>query len=298
MTRNQKLGLAGILLAGLALVGFALAGLAQVGAMWFVPRKSSGAAAPAKSGYVDSTVCASCHQDVFKTYRLTGMGRSLYRLSAENAVEDFRSNNRIYNQASDRYYTMFERDGKWFQRRHQVGFGGKETNVVEKQIDYVIGSGNHVRSYLSRMPDGRMIELPVSWYREKGGYWAMSPGYDRADQKDFRRTVVTECISCHNRYLPPEQLSHADESVPVFSERIGEGIDCQRCHGPGRAHAEAAGSGHATPAAIRQAIVNPARLPRDRQLEVCMQCHLQTTSGSLPHSIPKYDREPFTWTPG
>ena len=281
--------------------GVAAIALALVAAgLWLRSRdpKQAGVSAPAKSDYVDSAVCASCHQNIFKTYRLTGMGRSLYRPSADSTVEDYRTHNTFYNRASDRYYTMLERDGKWYERRHQIGFGGKETNVVEKPVDYVIGSGNHVRTYLSRTTEGKLIELPVSWYSEKGGYWAMSPGYDRPQQEDFRRAVVSQCVFCHNRYPAPDQISHLDESEPVFGDRVPEGIDCQRCHGPGRAHAEAAGSGRATPDAIRKAIVNPARLTRERQLDVCMQCHLETTSRPLPSWLPKYDRGPFSYRPG
>ena len=73
---------------------------------------------------------------------------------------------------------MIARDGKWFQQCHQIGFDGKPANVREMQIDYVIGSGNHVRSYLHRNAEGKLVELPVSWYSEKNGYWAMSQGYD------------------------------------------------------------------------------------------------------------------------
>ncbi len=34
------------------------------------------------------------------------------------------------------------------QRRWQKGFDGKETNIDEKQIDFVMGSGNHVRAFV------------------------------------------------------------------------------------------------------------------------------------------------------
>ncbi len=294
MSRGQRLGwLTGVVLAGLALAGIWLR-FSRTGSK---PAAGIENSENAKSAYVDSAVCAGCHQDVAKTYSQTGMARSLYPLKSGNLVEDFRTHNTVYAKASDRYYTMIQRDGKWYQRRHQIGFGGRETNVVEKQIDYVIGSGHHVRTYLSRTAEGKLIELPVSWYAEKGGYWAMSPGYDGPDQPDFRRAVVSQCMSCHNRYPAPDQISHLDQAEPVFGEKIGEGIDCQRCHGPGRAHAEAAAS-HALADAIRKAIVNPAKLGRDRQLEVCMQCHLQTTSRPLPGWLPKYDRAMFTWQPG
>ncbi|MGD1098614.1 MAG: tetratricopeptide repeat protein, partial [Bryobacteraceae bacterium] len=242
--------------------------------------------------------CAGCHAEIAKSYLLTGMGRSLYRPRAENQVEDFKTHNRVYNRASDRYYTMLERDGKWYQRRHQIGFDGKEINIVEKAVDYVMGSGNHVRSYLSRTVQGTLVELPVSWYTENGGYWAMSPGYDRANQEDFRRTIISECLACHTGYPAPAQGFNLTTNEPVFGDRIPEGIDCQRCHGPGRAHIDAAGSGHASLESIRAAIVNPAKLNRDRQLEVCMQCHLETTHFPLPNQIVRYSQRPFSYRPG
>ena len=49
------------------------------------------------------------------------------------------------------------------------------------------------------------------------------------------------------------------------------------------------------PDEIRAAIVNPARLSPEREMEVCMQCHLETTSRLLPHSIKRLHRRPFSY---
>ena len=35
--------------------------------------------AGADLGYVDPVACIGCHQEIYETYRLTGMGRSFYR---------------------------------------------------------------------------------------------------------------------------------------------------------------------------------------------------------------------------
>lgn len=126
----------------------------------------------------------------------------------------------------------------------------------------------------------------------------MSPGYDRADQDDFRRTITGRCLACHTAYAAPGQGSNLTTSEPLFGDRIPEGIDCQRCHKPGRAHVEAAGSGQARKEAIRGSIMNPATLTRDRQLEVCMQCHLETTHFALPSEILRYPQQPFSYGPG
>jgi predicted CXXCH cytochrome family protein len=103
---------------------------------------------------------------------------------------------------------------------------------------------------------------------------------------------------CHNGY--PEIPAGHDQlrAEPLFAGMLPEGIDCQRCHGPGRRHVEIAQTAGASVEAIRNAIVNPARLAPARQMEVCMQCHLETTSFPLPHSILRYDRGPFSYQPG
>ena len=240
-----------------------------------------------------SSSCAACHPGIYDTYRRTGMGRSFFRPQPERMTEDWETRNTYYHQASERHYKMFRRDGRYFVRRHQVDRRGSETNVVEKEVHYVLGSGNHARGYLHRAADGRLLLLPVSWYAASGGYWAMGPGYDRPDHKDFRRVVTQDCFFCHNGY--PETEPPGRE--PVFPGRLPEGIDCQRCHGSDAAHIRAAQEQRPADE-IRRAILNPARLPRDRQIEVCLQCHLETTSFRLPYSIRRFERGVFSYRPG
>ena len=255
----------------------------------------SGTPQPALSAaYADPSVCSSCHDEIARTYSLTGMGRSFSRVRPGTSNLASGESARLYHKASDRHYSVSERDGKLFQRRHQIGFGGQETNALELEADYVIGSGNHARTFLHRNADGRLVQMPVSWYAEREGYWAMSPGYDRPAHLDFRRVVDAGCMSCHNGY--PRAPVENDLEGPKFPEPLPEGIDCQRCHGPGQAHVDAVKAGDVE-AGLR-AIVNPAKLDRERQLESCMQCHLESTSTPLPFQIPRYEHPPFSYTPG
>jgi tetratricopeptide (TPR) repeat protein len=226
------------------------------------------------------------------------MARSFYRPSTEKTVEDYTTKNTFYHPASDRYYRMYQRDGKYFQRRHQIGFDGKETNVVEREIDFVLGSGNHARTYLHQTQQGELVELPIAWYSEKSGYWAMNPGYDRPDHQDFRRRVTFDCMFCHNSYPKIEPGSDAFGSNPIFKAEIPEGIDCQRCHGPGGDHIRAAQAPGVAREQVRRAIVNPARLKAEKQLEVCMQCHLESTSFRFPNFLRRYHRGVFSYRPG
>jgi predicted CXXCH cytochrome family protein len=251
---------------------------------------------PAAAQYANPKLCAACHPAIAKTWRQNGMGRSFSTPRPEILIEDFTKN--YFHPASNTYYQMLNRNGVLIQRRYQLGFEGKETNVDEKQIDYIVGSGNHMRTYVHRNADGTLLELPLAWYAEKGGYWAMNPGYDAPDYPYARRQIAYDCMFCHNAYpsTPPGHDRMGDR--PVYSGQLPEGIDCQRCHGPGQRHVDVASTPGAKPAAIRSAIVNPARLNSDRQLEVCAQCHLKTTEFRLPHAIKRYQRPDFSYHPG
>ena len=252
----------------------------------------------AQPGYAPPSQCAACHPKVAATYARTAMARSFYAMTPANAIEDFAQNNVFYHPPSESYFTMLSRDGRYYQRRHQVGPDGTLTNVVEKEIHLVMGSGNPVRTYLHRTERGKLIELPLAWYAQKQGHWGMNPGYDRPDHMGFRRAVSYECMFCHNAYpqIAPGKDQHGAE--PAYPMQLPEGIDCQRCHGPGRKHVDAAQRPGAKADAVRAAIVNPARLSVERQMEVCMQCHLETTSFHLPNSILRFERGRFSYKPG
>lgn len=219
----------------------------------------------AEAGYVNPVECRPCHQQIYDSYRQTGMGRSLRPAVTVPPLAAF------FHSASERYYSVVERGGVPFLRRSQEG----GANAIEKRIDFAIGSGNHSTTFVHRNEQGRLIELPVSWYSERGGYWAMSPGYDRPDHSDFRREVSDSCLFCHNGY--PSQANGG----------LADGIDCQRCHGPGEEHTRRRGP-----------ILNPKRVSFERQTEVCLQCHLESAGRNMPDAIRRFDRAVFSYRPG
>ena len=256
---------------------------------------------PADSGYVDPSACAGCHKEIWNMYRETGMAQAFSRLTPEAARADFSVKNTYYHEPSDRHYRMYRRGDAFYMRRHQVGLAGRETNVVERRIDSVIGSGYKARTYLARNAHGELLQLPVAWYTENGGFWAMNPGYDRPDHDGFSRRVKYDCMFCHNSYVETGPDGDGFDADPIYGEDLPQGIDCQRCHGPGKAHLEAlahALTNHASKVDVRASIINPATLKPERRLEVCMQCHLQSTSFRLPFSSQRPSRGVFSYRPG
>jgi predicted CXXCH cytochrome family protein len=251
------------------------------------------AAAPAAIAQVSN--CSPCHPGIARSFLETGMGRSFYRPTADNVGQGLGGKNSYYHAASNRHYAVIERNGRYYQRRHQLDGSGREVNVVEKEIHYVMGSGNHARTFIHRTPRGTLLELPLGWYSEGDGKWAMSPGYDRPNHEDFRREITYRCIACHNAY-PVVADEGRREEPPVYPDGLPQGIDCQRCHGAGDEHARRARRGDGLEA-LREAIVNPARLDSSRALDVCMQCHLQSMA-DIPHSVSMPSRGPFGFQPG
>jgi predicted CXXCH cytochrome family protein len=246
-----------------------------------------------QSPTTNSRSCAECHSKIYETYRQTGMGRSFYTPDAGNTA-----GGSYYHPASQTWFTNLERGGRYYQRRYQIGFGGGETNIDEKEINFVLGSGNHVRTYLSRTNSGALLELPLAWYAEEGGHWGMNPGYDKPDQPNARRRISLDCVFCHNAYPQVREGHGQRQAEPQFRGPLSQGIDCQRCHGAGDRHIQLARTAGSTAVAIAGAIVNPARLPPGRRMEVCLQCHLETDSMPFARSILKYDRGQFSYDPG
>ena len=133
----------------------------------------------------------------------------------------------------------------------------------------VIGSGRKGQTYLYWKGD-ELFELPVSYWVELGR-WVNSPGY-LDGTANFDRPVIPRCVECHATYFEP--LTPAPLGNRYDRTDFILGISCERCHGPGQGHVSRHRSS-ATTATTSSAddIVNPAKRPRDRQIDVCAQCH-------------------------
>jgi tetratricopeptide (TPR) repeat protein len=249
----------------------------------------------AARGYVPDSACRSCHATVGRTYDHVGMAKSFYRPRPDNVIEDFQQN-RFFHAASNFHYEMIQRDGEFFQKQYQVAADGRPIHELEQRIDFVIGSGSHVRTYLYRTPGGELFQLPVCWYTQAQS-WGMSPGYDRASHSGVTRRVDRECMFCHNAYPDVPAKSDLLEEPPWFPNDLPEGIGCQRCHGPGAEHVRIAtiiGSGIP---AIRGSIVNPSNLSPRLRDDVCLQCHLQPQLFP-PSYIRVFGRGDYSYRPG
>jgi tetratricopeptide (TPR) repeat protein len=245
-------------------------------------------------GYVGAEMCANCHVKQSRDYQNVGMAHSLYKPTPKNLPEFPSRRASFFHQRSGFHYEMLTRNGKYYQKRFILDSNGRPIHVHQEEITYVIGSGKHARSYLSHHPDGRITQLPVSWYPQEGR-WAMSPGFDSAIHPDFSRDINHGCIFCHDAY--PKLIPSLSPVENLFPYELPSGIDCERCHGPGGQHVQLALAGRPTELIVAS-IFQPSRAPKNIQRELCYQCHFEAGLRFARDRIYRPDREVFSYHPG
>ncbi|MEM7586060.1 MAG: tetratricopeptide repeat protein [Acidobacteriota bacterium] len=251
----------------------------------------TGGAAP---GYVADQLCGSCHRDLYDSYQEVAMARSFYRPDPAKDIEDFEKG--YFHAASRRHYTMERRDADTLvMTRYQLDDRGERINVVEQEVDWILGSGNHSRTYIFRTPSGNLYQMPIAWYTQTNK-WAMAPGFEEADHLGMTRRVHRECMFCHNAYPDVAEGSDNNLQPHFFPEELPEGLGCQRCHGPGAEHVRAAMSESVDFKAVYGSILNPADLDVDLRNDVCYQCHMQPTV-ALPGQR-RFGRRTYSYRPG
>ncbi len=130
----------------------------------------------------------------------------------------------------------------------------------------VIGSATKGQTYLYWKRNA-LFELPVSYWTQLHE-WVNSPGYVDGSA-DFERPVLPRCLECHTTYFQP--VTSAPTENRYKRDNLVLGITCERCHGPGREHVQLHSVSSTPPLPKKR--MPPFGLSRERQLDVCAQCH-------------------------
>lgn len=159
-------------------------------------------------------------------------------------------------------YRLFLRDGRAWLAYNRADASPERSLHGEQELSYYIGSGNRGRAYLFQR-EGFWFESPVNWYSKKQ-LWDMNPKSLDAKQMPFTLPIDASCLHCHTSGVQRSLPGSRDHwSGPPF---LYGGITCESCHGDPTQHL--AQNGHGP-------ILNPAALPTQRRVSVCLQCHLE-----------------------
>ena len=216
--------------------------------------------------YVGMNTCKLCHQGIYNTFINTGMGKSFDIATRSKSSGDFK-NSSFFDKENDLHYTAFWDKDSLFIKEFRKG---KDTICQRtEQVNYIIGSGQHTNSHIQNV-NGYLNQMPMTFYTQKQK-WDLPPGFENGMNTHFTRKIGLECMSCHNGY--PDFVMGSENKYNF----VPNGIDCERCHGPGSIHVNQKQIGIKvdTSKQIDYSIVNPSKLPIDLQFDICQRCHLQ-----------------------
>jgi tetratricopeptide (TPR) repeat protein len=223
------------------------------------------------SGYVGARACAKCHGEISHQWEHSLHGQMMRPATAGSVEGDF-AQSRIVLRGST--YLLQQRNGNYFITESDLNGKPKEHHV-----DYTLGS-RRVQQYLTTLADGRIIVLPPTWdniaKRWRHDVDIGNPEEDPAAQIQIWNKT---CYSCH---VSQERKNFDIEQLRYATTWQDFGINCERCHGPGKEHVAAAievkaanGQTHAAAykRVIDKSMVNPAYLDAARSTMICAQCH-------------------------
>lgn len=223
-------------------------------------------APPVARDFAGDAACAECHEKEAAEFRTSPHRLDSAIASAHTILGDFEpGKNVVRTNNPDLIFAMIASDDGLFQSAVNLKDPQNPTGIAHR-FDLVVGSGRRGQTFLYWDGD-RLFELPISYWTSTHG-WINSPGYPE-NQVHFNRPIIPRCLECHATWF------RALGDPNVFErDSMMLGIGCERCHGPGREHVERERSAH-PPAAgsAEEAIVNPARLARERQTDLCALCH-------------------------
>ncbi len=230
--------------------------------------------------YVGMSTCATCHQAIYESFLRTGMGQSFKVAQRNKSVADFSKADVADTTTGYEYHAQWDKDSLFVTERlvpdHQF----------TKQVNYIVGSGQHTNSHLW-LQNGYLYQVPMTFYSQKRK-WDLPPGFEGGNNTRFDRKIGLECMACHNAF--PDFIMGSENKY----RSLPQGINCERCHGPGSYHVKLRSESPPVDTAkeIDYSIVNPAKLPVERQFDICQRCHLQG------NTVLKPNRSFFDFKPG
>ncbi len=234
-------------------------------------------------GFVGDEGCRSCHASEFNGYEATRHHRTSQLPTKESIGGHFEAGRNTMESldpaVSFQMEARTDAKGEAFYETALEGTPGHEKKRTE-QIGIVIGSGRKGQTFLYWRGD-ELFERPVSYWRSSDR-WVNSPGYVDGTA-DFSRGINPRCLECHATYFQvlekPQPGYHYDRTNFTL------GISCERCHGAGAEHVRehsagatigSTGAAGGTPSAAARVVaakMPPVGIERDRQIDVCAQCH-------------------------
>lgn len=215
---------------------------------------------PEGGEFVGSQTCMECHRDIYDTHVQTAHFNTSAIADGENIRGSFEPGSNTLT-LEDVTFEMKKQDGAFYQHTKT---NGEALPIPPQRFDVVVGSGVKGQSYLT-WEEEHLFQLQASYYPPMD-QWINSPGYP---PQFLKRPIQDGCLKCHVTYATNRDFSghgnQYDRSRMIF------GVDCERCHRPGRKHVMYHRENPEDNTA--KFMLKLDTLSRQLRLDVCAQCH-------------------------
>jgi hypothetical protein len=215
-------------------------------------------------GFVGDSACRDCHREQFDSFETTPHHLTSRLPTQRSVAGSFAArHNTMATFNPELSFQMEMRDGQFF----ETAIRQKNGHITKQsaRLDIVVGSATKGQTYLY-WKQNALFELPLSYWSSLKR-WVNSPGYVDGSA-DFDRPATPRCLECHATFFRPLTPSVTENR---YAEDFVLGISCERCHGPGKQHIQETTASKSTLRA--EAKLPPSGLPRERQIDICAQCH-------------------------
>ncbi len=189
--------------------------------------------------YIGPRVCAECHPGESALHARSGHASTL-RPAGRLAVARGLDGKVIADpEYPDALWSFAYRDGQLRARREVRG------QVEESVIQYAFGSGQHALTFVNVIdPESpAILEHRISYYTQRQAL-GLTPGQDEQPRPDVVPSIgimypvrhALKCFGCHVTQTSADGRT-IDEATLIPN------VSCERCHGPARAHVQAARRG-------------------------------------------------------
>ncbi len=189
----------------------------------------------AKSGYVGSGTCRSCHQDIYARWKGSHHALAMQPATATTVLGDFDNAEFDYHGVRSRF---FRKDGRFF-----VETDGPDGDLQTYEIKDIFGV-YPLQQYLIAFADGRVQALSIAWdarSKEQGGQrWFHLYPHEKIGHTDplhwtgLQQNWNFMCAECHTTNFHKNYDAGSDGYATTWSEMD---VGCESCHGPGAGHA-------------------------------------------------------------
>ncbi len=270
MARNWKLTLGIALFALLGLLAAVyLRGFVGQSVLEFEPEIDLATTTP-NPGYVGAAACAECHQTRVHEFEKTRHFLAAIKPTPRVMPTGFLpGKGRFSSDEPSLYFENVRQDETYVQIA--VRKESQEESRAVAPIAFVYGGAGKFDEIYFTWHEDRLFELPIAWLHPFNR-WGAAP-FDRGAPGDCSRPTQPRCLECHFTWF--EHIHGTENRYKPDSFLFG--VTCERCHGPGKDHVDhhKSNPGIKTP----HAISHPGTFHRDRQIDVCIQCHNNAPKG-------------------